>query len=102
MKFELLKRTHNPHQREYRVYRRYLRMLLLVSETIRLMAEIDCVIDEHGGWPGAFVTEPDECYGNALVVSSLILRRKSKLNGKQPSIVIHCQTLAADLLPQLP
>jgi predicted helicase len=25
-----------------------------LSETIRLMAEIDKVIDEHGGWPGAF------------------------------------------------
>jgi hypothetical protein len=23
-----------------------------------LMAEIDEVIDRHGGWPGAFVTEP--------------------------------------------
>jgi hypothetical protein len=27
-----------------------------LSETIRLMAEIDKVIDEHGGWPGAFQT----------------------------------------------
>ena len=24
---------------------------------IRIMAEIDKVIEEHGGWPGAFVTE---------------------------------------------
>ncbi len=22
------------------------------------MAEIDEVIDQHGGWPGAFITEP--------------------------------------------
>jgi hypothetical protein len=27
-----------------------------LSETIRLMKKIDEVIDEHGGWPGAFVT----------------------------------------------
>ena len=28
----------------------------MIAETIRLMAEIDAVIEEHGGWPGAFVT----------------------------------------------
>jgi hypothetical protein len=27
-----------------------------LSETIRIMAEIDEVIEEHGGWPGAFQT----------------------------------------------
>ena len=26
-----------------------------LSETIRIMAEIDKVIESHGGWPGAFV-----------------------------------------------
>ena len=26
------------------------------QETIRLMKKIDEVIDEHGGWPGAFVS----------------------------------------------
>jgi hypothetical protein len=26
------------------------------AETIRLMQEIDEVIEEHGGWPGAFTT----------------------------------------------
>jgi hypothetical protein len=25
-----------------------------LSETIRLMKEIDEVIEKHGGWPGAF------------------------------------------------
>ena len=31
-------------------------MLIIValSKTIRLMKEIDVVIDKHGGWPGAF------------------------------------------------
>ena len=28
-----------------------------ISETIRIMEEIDEVIDQHGGWPGAFQTE---------------------------------------------
>lgn len=32
----------------------YLKMLQALSESIRLMKEIDDVIDEHGGWPGAF------------------------------------------------
>ncbi len=32
----------------------YQKIVVALSETIRLMAEIDKVIDEHGGWPGAF------------------------------------------------
>jgi hypothetical protein len=28
-----------------------------LNETIRLMAEIDKVIEAHGGWPGAFATK---------------------------------------------
>ena len=32
----------------------YQRIVVALSETIRLMTEIDAVIDEHGGWPGAF------------------------------------------------
>jgi predicted helicase len=32
----------------------YQKIVEALSETIRLMAEIDKVIDEHGGWPGAF------------------------------------------------
>ena len=34
----------------------YQKVVVALSETIRLMAEIDRVIDEHGGWPGAFQT----------------------------------------------
>jgi predicted helicase len=30
------------------------RILKALEETLRLMAEVDCAIDEHGGWPGAF------------------------------------------------
>jgi predicted helicase len=32
----------------------YQKIVVALSETIRLIAEIDKVIDEHGGWPGAF------------------------------------------------
>jgi hypothetical protein len=32
----------------------YQKIIIALSETIRLMAEIDAVIEQHGGWPGAF------------------------------------------------
>jgi len=34
----------------------YRRIIVALTETRRLMAEIDKVIDMHGGWPGAFQT----------------------------------------------
>ena len=34
----------------------YHKIVVALSETIRLMVEIDKVIDEHGGWPGAFTS----------------------------------------------
>jgi Type ISP C-terminal specificity domain len=34
----------------------YHKIVIALSETIRLMAEIDQVIEKHGGWPGAFAT----------------------------------------------
>ena len=35
----------------------YLRIVVALAETIRLMREIDVAIDMHGGWPGAFATD---------------------------------------------
>ncbi|MBK1642975.1 hypothetical protein CKO12_14085, partial [Chromatium okenii] len=32
----------------------YQKIVVALSETIRLMREIDVVIEQHGGWPGAF------------------------------------------------
>ena len=34
----------------------YQKVVVALKETIRLMAEIDQVIEAHGGWPGAFLT----------------------------------------------
>ena len=34
----------------------YQKVVVALSETIRLMSEIEEVIDRHGGWPGAFQT----------------------------------------------
>ncbi|MDQ3379643.1 MAG: hypothetical protein M3546_04895 [Actinomycetota bacterium] len=38
----------------------YQMIIVALSETIRFMQEIDEVIDEYGGWPGAFVTAEKE------------------------------------------
>ncbi|MDG4594667.1 MAG: hypothetical protein P9F75_03070 [Candidatus Contendobacter sp.] len=38
----------------------YHRIVVALSETIRLMAEIDEVIERFGGWPGAFATSTQE------------------------------------------
>lgn len=32
----------------------YQKIVVALNETIRIMGEIDEVIDEHGGWPDAF------------------------------------------------
>ena len=34
----------------------YKKIVAVINETIRLMTEIDKVIDKHGGWPDAFIT----------------------------------------------
>ena len=34
----------------------YAKIVTALHETIRLMREIDEVIEAHGGWPGAFQT----------------------------------------------
>ena len=35
----------------------YQKIIVAISETVRIMAEIDEVIEAHGGWPGAFKTD---------------------------------------------
>ena len=37
----------------------YTKIIVIISETMRIMKEIDEVIDKHGGWPGAFVTSAE-------------------------------------------
>ena len=37
----------------------YQKIVVALKETIRIMAEIDEVIETHGGWPGAFQTESE-------------------------------------------
>lgn len=35
----------------------YQKIIVAISETIRIMGEIDEVINQHGGWPDAFATD---------------------------------------------
>lgn len=37
----------------------YQKIVVALSETIRIMGEIDAVIEQHGGWPGAFAAGGD-------------------------------------------
>ena len=37
----------------------YQKIVIALTETIRLMAEIDKLIESHGGWPDAFVTSDE-------------------------------------------
>ena len=34
----------------------YKKIIVSISETIRIMSEIDSLIETHGGWPDAFIT----------------------------------------------
>lgn len=38
--------------------RHYHKIVVALNKTIRIMAEIDVVIEKHGGWSGAFNTQP--------------------------------------------
>ena len=46
----------------------YQRIVIALDETIRIMAEIDKTIEAHGGWPNAFITDPEQL--NAQTVDS--------------------------------
>ncbi len=45
----------------------YHRIVIALHETIRLMREIDQVIEAHGGWPGAFQTAEAKTEGATVV-----------------------------------
>ena len=42
----------------------YYRIVIALHETIRIMREIDEVIEAHGGWPGAFQPASAAQFGN--------------------------------------
>jgi predicted helicase len=44
----------------------YQKIVLALSETIRLMKEVDDVIEKHGGWPGAFTQDDGTAQGAVM------------------------------------
>jgi hypothetical protein len=46
----------------------YQKMVLALSETIRLMKEVDDVIEKHGGWPGAFAQGDGSARGTVMEI----------------------------------
>ncbi|MGO8678124.1 MAG: type ISP restriction/modification enzyme [Limisphaerales bacterium] len=45
----------------------YQRIVVALSETIRLMAEIDRAIETHGGWPNAFTSGAHDSDGHSAI-----------------------------------
>jgi len=37
----------------------YEKIVVALGETVRIMAEVDQAIEDHGGWPNAFETESE-------------------------------------------
>ena len=50
----------------------YQKIVVALNETIRLMGEIDEVIEKHGGWPGAFVKNQNVQVQKTETVSQLL------------------------------
>ena len=57
----------------------YQKIVVALNETIRLMKEIDGVIEQHGGWPGAFQTE-----ANAPRAEVVEIRKKAAYEKAAP------------------
>ena len=50
----------------------YQKIVVALSETIRLMKEIDTVIDQHGGWPNAFQTSTSQALDNEAIKNEAV------------------------------
>jgi predicted helicase len=60
----------------------YQKIVLALNETLRLMKEIDEIIEAHGGWPGAFIktqTPQEKGYFNVQMVAE----EKKKYGGRK-------------------
>lgn len=52
-------------------------IIVALNETIRIMAEIDRVINEHGGWPGAFQTDETTTVKGDASLNNVVQLQKS-------------------------
>ncbi len=66
----------------------YQRIVVALAETIRLMKDIDAVIEQHGGWPGAFETKEAK-----TTSAKVIPYRPRTLEPKQDERYVTCVPL---------
>lgn len=70
----------------------YHKIVIALQETIRLMAEIDQVIEKHGGWPGAFATtKPPAETPDQPAQATTKAKAKSKPSGQHPDLGLHLE-----------
>ncbi len=60
----------------------YQKIVIALSETIRLMKEIDEAIDKYGGWPGAFTQAQQTILPGEIVEGDAITEKAIQTNGK--------------------
>jgi SOS-response transcriptional repressor LexA len=65
----------------------YQKIVVAISETIRLMKEIDEVIEAHGGWPGAFETSAPAVESSKAVPAAAMQSAASTLLPFRPRTV---------------
>ena len=58
----------------------YQKIVIALAETIRLMSEIDKVIDAHGGWPAAFASKEQGIGG----IETLFPKARARILGETP------------------
>jgi predicted helicase len=70
----------------------YHKIVISLQETIRLMAEIDQVIQKHGGWPGAFATtKPPAVTPDQPSPASPKAKAKSKPSAPHNDLGLHLE-----------
>jgi SOS-response transcriptional repressor LexA len=71
----------------------YLKIVVALSETIRLMKEIDEVIEQHGGWPGAFQTGASKAAESTAATARVIPFRPRTVEPKPSERYVTCVPL---------
>jgi hypothetical protein len=70
----------------------YHKIVISLQETIRLMTEIDQVIEKHGGWPGAFATtKPVAETPDQPAPAASKTKAKSKPSGQPADLGLHLE-----------
>jgi SOS-response transcriptional repressor LexA len=71
----------------------YHKIVVALSETIRLMKEIDEVIEQHGGWPGAFQTGASKAAEPTAATDKVIPFRPRTVEPKPGERYVACVPL---------